>query len=101
MVCFELESPVLAPIPRNCTAAGDRSTDMTIAAGKRGELGVVPGSPAESRALIVDFSDNGPSAISSAIRILPGGGALKMVKVIHVVAAPRARLEVIPSDSAN
>jgi len=44
-------------------------------------------SPAESRALIVDSSDNGASAVSSAIRILPGDGVLKLVNFIQVDAA--------------
>ena len=49
-------------------------------------------SPAESRALVVDFSGNGPSAISSAIRILPGDGVLKIVNFIQVVAGAQAHL---------
>jgi hypothetical protein len=36
---------------------------------------------------IVDFSDDGTSTVSSAIRILPGDGVLKLVNFIQVDAA--------------
>jgi hypothetical protein len=87
MVWLELESPAPAPIPRNGTPAEENcDTDTTIAAGN-GARRCCLWIARRIESPIVDFSDDGASAVSSAIRILPGDGVLKLVNFIQVVAA--------------